>query len=315
MTTSSSPRCPAGLTVLFLLPALLGAAPPTAPAEPSGASLLPRGLEHVSSEAEEPPCLALVEVEAGELLWPVCFDDPSKAKAVRKRLRREGIPASVEQVGRWERVVRYSPLSSDEAEDRGRIALQRRPEAEHGMLEVVVDWEPDLRSFVWELEATCPAGWRDLGVFKLTAYVLAQEKHFSEEPLIDEPCGLEGVYRESFLFGEGVKLQGSGLTLDGRIVHWREGDCFELTRCAKTASTKCAKTGRTVAVDPKVIPMGGELLIEGVGLRVAEDVGGRIRGQHIDVYYGTDLSVTGANSRTRVEQLVCLKEVASSSTN
>lgn len=315
MTTSSFRRYPSRLAVLLMLPWLLAADSVAVPPESAEPSTLLKGLEHVSLEAEEAPCLALVEVEAGELLWPVCFDDPSKAMAVRKRLRREGIPARVEQVGRWERVVRYSPLSSDEAEDRGRIALARRPEAEHGMLEVLVDWEPELRSFVWELEATCPSGWRDLGAFKLTAYVLAQEKHFPDEPLIEEPCGLQGIYRESFLFGEGVKLQGSGLTLDGRIVHWREGDCFEETRCAKTASGRCAKTGRTVAVDPKVIPMGSDLLIEGVGHRLAEDVGGRIRGQHIDVYYGTDLSVTGANSRTRVERLVCLKEVEPGSTN
>jgi 3D (Asp-Asp-Asp) domain-containing protein len=38
-----------------------------------------------------------------------------------------------------------------------------------------------------------------------------------------------------------------------------------------------------VAVDPKVIPMGSKILIPGYGWGVAADVGGAIRGRHIDV--------------------------------
>ena len=41
--------------------------------------------------------------------------------------------------------------------------------------------------------------------------------------------------------------------------------------------------GRTIAVDPKVIPLGSKVYVEGYGWRVAEDIGGGVDGNHIDV--------------------------------
>lgn len=54
-----------------------------------------------------------------------------------------------------------------------------------------------------------------------------------------------------------------------------------------TATGTAARAGRTVAVDPRVIPLGSTIYIEGIGERIAEDVGGGVKGQHIDVYLGT----------------------------
>ncbi|WP_127588099.1 3D domain-containing protein [Paenibacillus koleovorans] len=43
--------------------------------------------------------------------------------------------------------------------------------------------------------------------------------------------------------------------------------------------------GRTIAVDPKVIPIGWWVYIEGIGLRRAEDIGSGVKGNLIDIYF------------------------------
>lgn len=51
-----------------------------------------------------------------------------------------------------------------------------------------------------------------------------------------------------------------------------------------TASGKKAQAGRTVAVDRSLIPFGTELLINGETY-VAEDTGGAVKGNVIDIYF------------------------------
>ncbi|MCL6605995.1 MAG: ubiquitin-like domain-containing protein [Paenibacillus sp.] len=53
----------------------------------------------------------------------------------------------------------------------------------------------------------------------------------------------------------------------------------------RTASGTRVTEGRTIAVDPDIIPMGWWVYIEGLGFRRAEDTGGAINGNKIDVYY------------------------------
>ena len=51
----------------------------------------------------------------------------------------------------------------------------------------------------------------------------------------------------------------------------------------KTSSGKIARSEHTIAVDPEVIDIGSKVLINGI-VYTAEDTGGGVKGDHIDIY-------------------------------
>ncbi len=71
-----------------------------------------------------------------------------------------------------------------------------------------------------------------------------------------------------------------------------------------TASGKLATPKRTIAVDPKLIPLGSLVYIDGIGYRVAEDIGGAVKGEHIDVYFPSDNEAVQFGVRRHVKVIV-----------
>lgn len=111
-------------------------------------------------------------------------------------------------------------------------------------------------------------------------------------------------------FSEGFEETAPGVitTAEGEVLEYTDVIQVEATAycacykcCGKYPSNKyygITKTGTrakvgTIAVDPKVIPMGTEMYIEGLygaknyGTGKAEDIGGAIKGKIIDLYFDT----------------------------
>ena len=245
--------------------------------------------------------------------WRYSYETEEEALAWYNKIIELGVKAEEPtQTGEaW--TFYYYPLTEEEAEAK-KIAKEKTVSDDY---RVTVERNPTANTYyVKTALGRCPAGYTDLGQFTLTAYVLAQEKEFPQTPTVTDPCGLTGTFRNAFLYQtnthpRGVKMQGSGRSLAGQIIHYTQrngADCFETLECPKTKSLTCAQSGRTVAVDPSVIALNTELFIEDVGKRVAEDVGGGIKGNHIDVYYGTDLTMDEALKKTMQDKKVCKKD-------
>lgn len=254
-----------------------------------------------------PPCFGGIILPPGWKALQRCFAAIDSANDIVRQLRGGHLHATTEKTEAGQYAVRYQPMTEAQARAEGEVALAGRRPHGSGIYQLEVQAQEIVDSYAWRVTMPCPDGWADAGSFKLTAYVLAQERDFPAEPTVEDPCGLEGTYPQKFLFGEGVRLQGSGITNAGQILHFRGNNCFEELDCARTAVGRCAKTGRTIAVDPKVISLGSEVLVEDIGYRIAEDTGGAIRGSHIDVYYGTALRLRQAWAHTREDRKICVR--------
>jgi len=68
---------------------------------------------------------------------------------------------------------------------------------------------------------------------------------------------------------------------------WVTATAYSHSAGSITATGTYARRG-TIAVDPRVIPLGTRLYVEGYGYGVAEDTGGAIKGDKIDVFFETD---------------------------
>lgn len=76
--------------------------------------------------------------------------------------------------------------------------------------------------------------------------------------------------------------------IGGRVIYSGEAritkyTCVELGGCGPTASGIPVRIG-LVAVDPRLIPLGSRVWIQGMGTFLAADTGSAVKGAHIDVF-------------------------------
>lgn len=64
----------------------------------------------------------------------------------------------------------------------------------------------------------------------------------------------------------------------------------------RTSTGAIASAGHTIAVDPRVIPYGTQIMINGI-VYTAEDRGGAVKGNHIDIYFNTHAETRAYGSR------------------
>ena len=60
--------------------------------------------------------------------------------------------------------------------------------------------------------------------------------------------------------------------------------CTNTPKGSRTATGHIPREGRTVAVDKHIIPLHSVIYVEKLGTFVAEDVGGAVKGNHLDIY-------------------------------
>ncbi|MDY0001171.1 MAG: 3D domain-containing protein [Polyangia bacterium] len=231
---------------------------------------------------------------------------------VRARLAvEEGLEASMTLVTEDGHCLMRASELLERGLPRGRYRLMvdsRPPEGGYYRLEIWLDPpEPEVLGSLWN-----------------TYYYLAQEKdHEGEEadtPLLGPGC--EIIAEVPRAFHDDLCIEGSGLLGDGRVVNYASSctlECYAAVPCGRRSYKICYREldaglfpygmgsqgrvlepDRSIAVDPALIPLGTILYLPELdgamppgrsaphdGCVRADDVGGAIKGDHIDIYATT----------------------------
>ena len=132
------------------------------------------------------------------------------------------------------------------------------------------------------------------------AQAAATAKKDAYNKLLNDPVTAKTVsYSTSLLATEAIKSNAKSLG-NYKLTFYCPCAVCNGAADAKTASGTTPTEGRTIAVDSSVIPLGSRVYIEGYGVFIAEDTGGAIKSNKIDVLVSShsrayDMGVKYAN--------------------
>jgi 3D (Asp-Asp-Asp) domain-containing protein len=173
----------------------------------------------------------------------------------------------------------------------------------------VDDRVPDKVALTAKVKECCGYPIAEQEGFRLSFYWLAYESDYANEaydvPIYTRRGYYIGSFPSAFIFE--LKLEGSGVLRDGRILNY-DGDCnYGMGTCFKTLALDQHPLGagvqsrplvpfRSIAVDPRYIPIGapvyvpelvGALMPDGTrhdGCLRADDMGGAIKEHKLDFF-------------------------------
>ena len=223
-------------------------------------------------------------------------------------------PAHSVAVARVEPAERQEPAPTPDVPDAGVAEARPMGDFEMTFYYLIVEGEVGPRQRGGAIDAGVPDDGDELGsddTLAATAPAPAADPDAEMVPIYDgSTCTVLAEVNHRF-FSE-LALQGSGKLKDGRVLNvYGHCNCPTATcfRLAGTSKWGLAGTGRplnpyrTVAVDPKVVPLGSLLYIPVLdGLRmpgpppiggfvhdgcvVADDTGGNVGGKQVDLFVG-----------------------------
>ena len=168
---------------------------------------------------------------------------------------------------------------------------------------------PDKIAIAGKVKECCGYPIAEKEGFRLSFYWIAYESEYANEPYDTAIYTRAGYYIGSFpsAYIFELKLEGSGILRDGRVLNY-DGECnYGMGTCFKTLALEQHPLGagvqgrplvpfRSIAVDPRFIPIGatvyvpelvGVLLPDGTrhdGCLRADDMGGAIKEHKIDFF-------------------------------
>jgi 3D (Asp-Asp-Asp) domain-containing protein len=183
------------------------------------------------------------------------------------------------------------------------------PQATKGDESKLESRAPDKLQLVAKVKECCGYPIANKEGFRLSFYWLAYESEYANEPYDTDIYTKNGFFIGRFpsAFIYELKLEGSGILRDGRVLNY-SGECnYGMGTCFKTLDLAVNPLGvgvqsrplvqfRSIAVDPKMIPIGAPVWVPelaGVpmpdgqihdGCLRADDMGGAIKDGKIDFF-------------------------------